>query len=277
MVDGWDGPGADRPPTVASRLFRILETFSPRRPAQTLSAISRNSGLSLTTTHRLVGELAQWGALERAEDGSYRIGLRIYELAALTPRATLLREVAMPFLGDLYEATRQNVQLGVLDGREVVYVERISGRAAVPVVSRVGGRLPLHATGVGLVLLAHAARELQEDVLGDVLLRFTERTIRDPERLRRVLADVRKQGFAISDRQIELTTLSVAAPVHDETDAVVASLSVVVPAGHADPMSLVPAVRAAARGLSRALGSPRAVSLPDSARREVPERADRPG
>lgn len=277
MTDGSGGPAATGSPTVASRLFRILETFSPRRPAQTLSAISRNSGLSLTTAHRLVGELAQWGALERAEDGRYRIGLRIYELAALTPRATLLREVAMPFLGDLYEATRQNVQLGVLDGREVVYVERISGREAVPVVSRVGGRLPLHATGVGLVLLAHADRELQENVLDGALERFTERTIADAQRLRRTLADVRKQGFAISDRQIELTTLSVAAPVHDDADGVVASLSVVVPAGHADPMSLVPAVRAAARGISRALGSPRALSLPDSARREVAERASRRG
>lgn len=273
MTQGSGVPNADRPATVASRLFRILETFSARKPVQTLSAISRNSGLSLTTTHRLVGELAQWGALERAEDGSYRIGLRIYELAALTPRATLLREVAMPFLGDLYEATRQNVQLGVLDGREVVYVERISGHEAVPVVSRVGGRLPLHATGVGLVLLAHAGRALQEDMLGVALRRFTERTIGDGQRLRGVLADVRKQGFAISDRQIELTTLSVAAPVHDDTDAVVAALSVVVPAGHTDPMSLVPAVRAAARGISRALGSPRAVSLPDSAQREVAERA----
>lgn len=277
MTDGSGGPAATGSPTVASRLFRILETFSPRRPAQTLSAISRNSGLSLTTAHRLVGELAQWGALERAEDGRYRIGLRIYELAALTPRATLLREVAMPFLGDLYEATRQNVQLGVLDGREVVYVERISGREAVPVVSRVGGRLPLYATGVGLVLLAHADRELQENVLDGALERFTERTIADAQRLRRTLADVRKQGFAISDRQIELTTLSVAAPVHDDADGVVASLSVVVPAGHADPMSLVPAVRAAARGISRALGSPRALSLPDSARREVAERASRRG
>jgi DNA-binding IclR family transcriptional regulator len=262
------GAGGAGPPTVASRLFRILETFSPGRPSLTLSEISRHSGLPLTTTHRLVGELAGWGALERATDGRYRIGLRIYELAALTPRGTFLREVAMPFLGDLYEATHQNVQLGVLDGHEVVYVERISGRDAVPVVSRPGGRLPLHATGVGLVLLAHADRELQEEVLDEPLKRFTDKTIADPRQLRRVLADVRKNGFAISDRQIELSTLSVAAPVSDDTDAVVAALSIVVPAEIGDPMALVPAVRAAARGLSRALGSPRALALPATARRE---------
>lgn len=255
--------------SVAARLFRVLEVFSAQRPALTLSAISRHSGLALTTTHRLVGELARWGALERGADGRYRIGLRLYEVAALTPRGTPLREAAMPYLGDLYEATHENVQLGVLDGRDVVYVERLSGREAVPVSSRVGGRLPLHATGVGLVLLAHADRELQDEILHGPLRRFTPRTIATAHRLRRELAEVRRNGYVISDRQIELSTLSVAAPVFDHTDAVTAAMSVVVPAEGTDPSRLVPVVRSAARGLSRALGSPRALALPTSARREA--------
>lgn len=263
--------------SVATRLFRVLEAFSAQRPALTLSAISRHSGLALTTTHRLVGELTKWGALERDVHGRYRVGLRLYELAALAPRGTLLREVAMPHLGDLYEATHENVQLGVLDGRDVVYVERISGRDAVRVSSRVGGRLPLHATGVGLVLLAHADHELQDAILAGPLERFTPHTISTAYRLRRELAEVRRNGYVISDRQIELSTLSVAAPVFDDTDTVTAALSVVVPAQGTDPRTLVPAVRSAARGISRALGSPRALALPASARREVAAAAiDRP-
>ncbi|RCW40714.1 IclR family transcriptional regulator [Halopolyspora algeriensis] len=261
---------------MATRLFRILDAFSSERSALTLSAISRHSGLALTTTHRLVGELASWGALERDSQGKYRIGLRMYELAALAPRGPVLREVAMPFLGDLYEATHQNVQLGVLDGLEVVFVERLSGREAVRVVSRVGGRLPLHATGVGLILLAHAEHAVQEAVLDAPLKRFTSKTIATPQQLRRVLAEVRRNGFVISDGQIELSNLSVAAPVHDETDTVAAALSVVVPSRGADPRALIPAVRAAARGISRALGSPRALALPASARREAASRAAPP-
>lgn len=257
------------PKSVTVRLFRVLEAFSAGRTSLTLSQISRHSGLALTTTHRLVGELAHWGALERDERGRYRIGLRLYELAALAPRGTLLREVAMPYLGDLYETTHQNVQLAVLDGLDVVYVERISGRDAVPVSSRVGGRLPLHATGVGLVLLAHAGSELQETVLDTPLKRYTDRTISTAHRLRRELAEVRRNGYVISDRQIELTTLSVAAPVYDADDTVTASLSVVVPSEGSDPSALVPVVRSAARGISRALGSPRALALPASARREA--------
>nr|WP_211178196.1 IclR family transcriptional regulator [Pseudonocardia acidicola] len=232
----------------------VLAAFTTDRPRLTLTEISRRSELPLTTTHRLVGELAAWGALERDEDGRYGIGLRLWEVGALAPRSLGLRESAMPFLEDLYEVTRENVQLAVLDGTEVVYVERLSGRAAVNVITRVGMRLPLHATGVGLVLLAHADAELQERVLAAPLRRYTDKTICSADELRRVLADVRRTGVAISDGQIELVALSVAAPVRGASGDVVAALSVVVPATGTNPLAYVPVVRAAARGISRVLG-----------------------
>ncbi|WP_214366485.1 IclR family transcriptional regulator [Pseudonocardia sp. H11422] len=240
--------------SVTARVLDVLAAFTTERPRLTLTEISRRCGLPLTTTHRLVGELAGWGALERADDGRYRIGLRLWEVGALAPRSLGLRETAMPFLEDLYEVTRENVQLAVLDGTEVVYVERLSGRAAVNVITRVGMRLPLHATGVGLVLLAHADAALQEKVLTAPLRRYTEKTICVPDVLRRTLADVRRTGVAISDGQIELVALSVAAPVRAAGGEVVAALSVVVPAAGTSPLAYIPVVRAAARGISRALG-----------------------
>ncbi|OLS96314.1 IclR family transcriptional regulator [Pseudonocardia sp. CNS-004] len=242
--------------TVTGRVLRVLAAFSAERPELALTEVSRRADLPLSTAHRLVGELAEWGALERGTDGRYRIGLRLWEVGALAPRGLGLRESAMPFLEDLYEVTRQNVQLAVLDGTEVVFVERISGRGAVNVLTRVGGRMPLHATGVGLVLLAHAAPELQEQVLASPLRRYTSRTISDPDELRRALAEVRRTGVAVSDGQIELIALSVAAPVHGPRGDVVAALSVVVPAETSDARAYVPAVRAAARGISRVLGAP---------------------
>lgn len=245
----------------------VLGAFSAQAPLLTLSEIGRRTGLPLTTTHRIVGELTAAGALERGADGRYRIGLWLWEVASLAPRSVGLRESALPFLEDLYEATHHHVQLAVLDGPEVVFLERISGRNAVHVFTRVGGRLPAHATGVGLVLLAHADRDLQEEVITGELKRFTDLTIADGTQLRRVLADVRRDGYAISDRQIELISMSVAAPVHGPDDTVVAALSVVVPHGEHDPLALVPAVRAAARGTSRALGAPSAARLPRSVKR----------
>lgn len=121
---------------MVDRVLAVLGAFSPDRPALSLSDLSRRAGLPLSTTHRIVGELARRGALERQEDGRYRVGLWLWEVASLSPRGMGLREAAMPFLEDLYEATHENVQLAVLDAPEVVYVERISGRNAVSIMSR---------------------------------------------------------------------------------------------------------------------------------------------
>jgi DNA-binding IclR family transcriptional regulator len=240
--------------SVTARVLGVLDAFGPGRTSLSLTEIARRAYLPLSTAHRLVGELLAWGALERGDDGRYRIGLRLWEVGSLAPRSLGLRESAMPFLTDLQEVTGENVQLAVLDGRDAVYVERLSGRGAVKVITRVGGRLPLHATGVGLVLLAHAPAELQEQVLAGPLRRYTSKTVCAPEEVRRVLADVRRTGVAVSDGQIELVALSVAAPVRGPGQEVVAALSVVVPA-QSDARAYVPVVRAAARGVSRTLGS----------------------
>ena len=239
--------------SVTARVLAVLAVFSAERPELNLTEISRRARLPLTTTHRIVAELAAWGALERSDEGRYRIGLRLWEVGVLAPRGLDLRELAMPFLEDVYEVTRQNVQLAVLDGTEALYLERLSGRGAVNVVTRVGSRLPLHATGVGLVLLAHADPELQEQVLAAPLKRFTAKTLASAGEVRRALAETRRTGVAISDGQIELIALSIAAPVWGPRGTVVAALSVVVPAATSDSRAYVPLVRAAARGISRAL------------------------
>ena len=243
------------PATAAERLLAVLAAFDRSAPELSLTEISRRAGLTLPTAHRLVGLLTTWGALERDASGAYHIGLRLWELGALSPRGLALREAAMPFLEDLYEATHENVQLAVRDGMEVVYIERISGRSAVGVLARVGAHWPLHATGVGLVLLAHSDAAVQEEYLAaEQLASFTPYTVTDPAKLRRLLAEVRHCGFAMSDRQITDDALSVAAPVRDPRGEVIAAVSVIVPCAGARPNTLAPAVRLAGLGISRALG-----------------------
>ncbi|SMQ20315.1 transcriptional regulator, IclR family [Streptomyces sp. Ag82_O1-12] len=241
-------------PTAPGRLLSVLAAFDHEHPALCLTDISRRAGLSLTTAHRLVGALTEWGALERDESGVYHVGLRLWELAALAPRGLALRQIALPYLEDLYEATHENVQLAVRDGRDVVYIEWLSGRSAVGVHIRVGARWPLHATGVGLALLAHGDPVFQKEYCEGDLASFTPYTITEPERLRRVLADVRRSGVAVSDRQVTEDALSVAAPVRGADGAVTAAVSIVVPHATAQVPVLGPAVRVAARGISRALG-----------------------
>ena len=248
------GPLAARR-TAGGKLLAVLDAFTRERPALTLSEIARAVGVPLSTAHRLVGELCAWGGVERDEDGRYRVGLRVWELGALAPRGLGLREVALPFMEDLYEVTHENVQLAVREGTEVVFVERIAGRSAVGVLTRVGGRFALPPTGVGLVLLAHAPVEVQEEVLARPLVRYTRHTITDPGQLRRVLAEVRRSGVAVSDRQVTGDAVSVAAPV-EVRGSVVAALSIVVRGSSPSAVRpYIPGVRAAARGIGRTLAS----------------------
>jgi DNA-binding IclR family transcriptional regulator len=247
-----DAPAAR---SVIGRALRLLDAFSAERPELNLSELSRRSGVPLTTAYRLARELTTWGALERDPHGRYRIGLRLWEVAALAPRGLGLREAALPFMEDLYELTHENVQLAVLDGLEVVYVERLCGRDAVPVLTRVGLRFTPHATGVGLVLLAYASPAVQERYLSAPLRTYTVKTVADERRLRSVLAEVRRTGYAVSDGQVTLDALSVAAPVRGPAGTVVAALSLVVRAGAEETSALVPLLKTAARGISEALAS----------------------
>jgi DNA-binding IclR family transcriptional regulator len=241
--------------SATGRLVAVLEAFDGDHDRLTLSEVSRRAGIPLTSTHRLVAELLARRILERDDRGQLSIGLRLWELASRAPRTVGLRELALPFLEDLYEATHENVQLAVRDGTELVFVERIAGRGAVNVRTQVGLRFTLPATGVGLVLLAYADTETQDEVLAGRLTKFTPYTIVDPRHLRRALAEVRRTGVAISDRQVTDDALSVAAPIRARGDEVVAAVSLVVAADTAMPAALIPVVAAAARGISRAVAA----------------------
>ncbi|WP_374202619.1 IclR family transcriptional regulator [Amycolatopsis sp. GM8] len=249
---------APTPMTAAGRLLAVLDAFAPGRSSLTLSDISRRAGLSLTTAHRLAGELMNWGALERDAEGHYRIGLHLLELAALAPRGLELRELAQPYLEDLFHSTRAHVHLAVRDGSEVVYVETLRARGAVTVLSRLGQRWPLQVTGTGLVLLAYSTPEVQESVLHGPLKRYTAKTVTDPNVLRRTLADVRHTGVAVAEEQITLEGVAIAAPIRGVGDEVVAALGLVVHIDDCEPRALVPVITATARGISRALGAPSA-------------------
>ncbi|MDX2604964.1 IclR family transcriptional regulator [Streptomyces caniscabiei] len=239
--------------TVISRALAILDAFTPDRRELTLAQICRLTGLRHATAHRLVGELTGWGALERLPTGAYVVGLRLWELGTLNPRGLPLRVLAMPVMEDLHAATRQHVQLAVLDGTDALVVERISSTGAVPVVSQVGGRLPLHASAVGQVLLAHTGQELFTEVVRNGLARFTPRTITDPGALRLALAECRRTGVAVVHEEMSPDAHSVAAPVTDAKGRLVAALSVV--GVDARTHLLAPAVVLAGRSVSRSLGS----------------------
>ena len=250
-----------RPPEgepVVDRALSLLAAFDAGRRRLTLAELSRRSGMPMSTTLRLATRLVSWGALERDERGRYCIGLRLLEVASLAPRGHGLRQVALPFMGDLAEVTRQHVQLGVRDGGQATLVERLSAHQATPVQYRVGGRLPLHSTALGLVLFAFAPSEVQEDLLAKPIYREPDNVLIPPSVLRRTLAEVRRERLAVYRRQETQdaqAVVAVAAPIYGEDELVVAALGVLLPEQGAQPRRIGLAVLTATQGISRALGA----------------------
>ncbi|RNG34817.1 IclR family transcriptional regulator [Streptomyces botrytidirepellens] len=240
--------------SVLARAVRIFETFTPEESALTVSEISRRTGLHVATASRLVAELVSYGFLTRDDDRRVRIGMRMWELATRASPTLSLRNAAMPFMEGVHDVVGHHVQLGVLDGDEVLFLERLTAPGAVVNYTRVAGRLPLHASSSGLVLLAHGPADLRRRVLDEPLHRYTPNTPATAARLRAVLAEVRRQGYAYCPGYVHPDVLGIAAPVRDARGEAVAALAVIVP-NEAGAASVVPVVRTAARGVSRALGA----------------------
>lgn len=237
---------------VIDRAFALLNAFDSDHRAQTLAELAQRSGTPRSSALRIARSLVHAGALERLDDGRYVVGLRLLETASLAPRGHGLRSVAMPYMEDLFHVTRQHVLLAVREQHEAVLVERLSALDASPVRYRVGGRLPLTATGAGLVLLAFAPTAAQEHAIDTYEPGEGQGDIRSPADLRRTLAEVRRGDYAFGRQSHPWELSTVAAPVRDGDD-VVAALSVVAPSpGFADA-GYGPAVRATARAISRRL------------------------
>lgn len=239
--------------SLLTRVMRVLQVFAGT-PTATISEIAVRADLPLATAHRLVGEMLGFGLLERTEDRRIRMGVRLWEMSLRSHRVLGLREAALPYMEDLQAVVRQHVEIAVLTGTEVLYIERLSAPGAVANIAKIARRLPVYACSSGLVLLAHAPLEVQNAVYARPLEVFTPQSITDTARLRRVVGNVRRRGYAVAPGLITVGSKGVAAPLRDASGAVVAALSIVIPMTM-DHRPVVPALMAAARGISRAMGA----------------------
>ena len=247
------GNSRDPGRSVTARALSVLTAFDIDHTRLSLTAIARRARIPLATAHRLVRELENWGALQRDGDGQYAIGLRLWEIGLLAPVNSTLRQVALPFMQELCAATRDNVHLAVREGVEAVYVEKLTAHTSVPIVSRSGGRLPLHATSVGKVLLAYAPAAVVHEYCERGLSRHTPYTITEPGRLGKELQGVRTRGFAQASEEMSLGNCSAAVPVRDGQGAVVAALGVVTHSVRAEVPKLVKPLIPAAESIRQRL------------------------
>jgi IclR family transcriptional regulator, acetate operon repressor len=241
------------PKSVLGRGFAILDAFRLREDYLTLSQLAERTGLPRSTTHRLANELIELGLIRRSHDG-YELGLSIFEIGNRAARTAGLQEVALPYLGRLLELTQQVVSVAVLDGTDVVYVDRLHAKRNARMRTGIGSRLPAHCTALGKVLLAMSDPRVTEQVIAKGLEPHGPNTITDPVKLRAHLAGVKSKQVAFDILESNATNLCVAAPILDFADKPVAAVSVT---GFADLKSLeraAPIVLENARSLSRNYG-----------------------
>lgn len=246
------GNSSRRGVSVTEKVLALLGAFDGEHRELTLTDLASRADLPLATAHRLTAELVKGRALVKTAHASYVVGPLTWEVGQYAAGPRNLTDVASPFLQDVYAATHATVHLAVRDGLNALYLARLQGNTSVPVVSFVGARLPLSTTGVGKALLAFAPADVQRDVLAD-LKRPTPYSVVHPSRLTRQLADIRRRGYAVTSQEMSLGTASVAVPVPDPHEQVIAAVGIVVRSLHRDERKLAAALQVAARGIQRQL------------------------
>lgn len=233
--------------SVLTRLDRVLSTFSAAESLLSAAEIARRTGLPPATAHRLCRDMAELGWLESLPAG-YMVGTRLWEMTNRSAPTMKLAVRARPYLTDVHAVMGQHVQLGVIEGREVLFVDRLSAREALSIHGGVAGRLPLHVSATGLVLLAHAPSEFRtfyrtqhQDAAGGQIISEDR------------LEQVRQQGYCAQTGVIEREVTGVAVPIRQRGRAVVAALGVVTDDDDVArrPAPWVQMLQIAARGIQR--------------------------
>jgi IclR family pca regulon transcriptional regulator len=208
------------------RGIAVLQVFSQERPALTLSEVARLTGITRATARRILLTLEKLGHV-RSDGRLFSLTPRVLTLGWAYLSSLNLWEVAQPLMEDLVEKTKESTSAATLDLPDIVYVARVPTRRIMTIALGVGTRLPAHATSMGRVLLADLPEpELDRYLAETQLERFTKRTVTDPEKLRGILAQVRKQGYALVDEELEIGLRSIAAPIRRGDGSTIAALNV---------------------------------------------------
>jgi IclR family KDG regulon transcriptional repressor len=239
---------------------RVLREFGKGEQQLGVSDLARRVGVAKSTAHRIVHTLVAEGLLERVEEsGTYRLSVIMQALGASAQSSSMLHGAATPILDVLRNQTKETVQIAVLDGLEVIYVERRESPHTLRVFGRIGNRVPANSTGTGKLLLAYLpAPELTALLAGARLVRRTPYTITNPDELRSELERIRRRGWSENVNESEVGIASVSAPIRDRVGDVVAALSVAGPVQRLDGGNLRRFVRPvceAAAQISRRLGA----------------------
>ena len=217
------------------RGLAVIRAFGPDRERLSLSEVARVTGLTRAATRRFLLTLVKLGYV-RSDGREFSLRPRVLELGYAYLSGLGMPEVAAPYLEELVAEVRESSSVSVLDGHHIVYVARVPTKRIMTVAISVGTRFPAYATSMGRVLLAGMSDDDLERYLAEAdFAQMTDRTVTDPDRLREIVGEVRRQGYAIVDQELEEGLRAIAAPIHGAGGAVTAAINV---SAHASRVSM---------------------------------------
>lgn len=245
---------------VFRKIDAVLSVLAAASTALGLTEIAKRAGLSKATTHRLLVTMAQFGYVDPGDrDGAYRLGIRLFQLGSVVQRGFDLRQRALPAMRRLADATEETVFLCIQRDRDALCLDRIDGKHVQSLVLQIGTTLPLYVGAASRVLLAAMSDDDVETVIGGSMTEWTRHTETRLEAMREIVAQIRAQGYAISEEDVTLGVAAIGAPVRGAHGEVIAALSLsgVVQRLTRDRLpSLVSSVVETAREISIAMGCP---------------------
>lgn len=240
--------------SVINRVIRLLAAFRDESPAMSLRQLARMAELPISTAHRLAAELEVEGLLVRDDAGKLRHGYRLWEIASRGSRASSLREAALPYMEELVNQTGNDVSLGVIEGVDVLYLERLTVDDSSKNITKIAGRLPIHGCSAGLIYMAFAPEAERERFLSRRLEKLTPDTVVDPVELRALLARAKERGFVSVGGIIVPEASGVSVPVFGADGQVLAMLTLILDRGEENLAANLPQLTFASRAISLRLG-----------------------
>jgi len=215
------------PVGVVGKVLRVLEALDRSSTGLQLREIAEQTGVHKCTAYRFLAHLESEGYLFRDDDGAYVVGPKLARLGAGISYHATLRKISRPVLSSLLKATNETVNLGVMDGHDVLYLDVMESPHTFRMVSQPGLHRPLNSTALGKAMLAFLPAEQREEILPTLTFTpLTPRTIPNLARLRRELTRTAQQGFAIDDQEADMGARCVAAPILDERGKIAGAISV---------------------------------------------------
>jgi DNA-binding IclR family transcriptional regulator len=226
MISEPAKPSTQGPAKNLAKGLGILNRIANSDDGLTLSEVSQQSGVPKATAHRLINVLLEHGMVRVSSENRYFAGPQCLILGNLFLGGLSLRQEAQGLLRKLARETLETCHLGIKEGPQIVYIEKVESPHAVRMYSRVGATNPVHSTALGRAILAYCDEDAVEAVISSGLERRTPNTITEPDLFRAKLAEVKSRGFAVDDIENEEGIRCVAAPVFDHNGDVVAGISV---------------------------------------------------